>query len=38
MDVGWASTWVKLASQWLAFGLYCWMLLAPLIFPDREFA
>lgn len=38
MDVGWASVWVKIASQWLAFGLYVWMLLAPMIFPDRDYS
>lgn len=25
-------------SQWLAIGLYTWTLLAPRIFPDRDFS
>lgn len=25
-------------SQWLAIGLYMWTLLAPKIFPDRDFS
>jgi serine incorporator 1/3 len=25
-------------SQWLAIGLYCWTLVAPRLFPDRDFS
>lgn len=38
LDVGWTSVWVKVAAQWATGGLYCWTLLAPALFPDREFA
>lgn len=30
------SFWVKVASQWLVFFLYIWTLVAPTLFPDRE--
>lgn len=34
----WASTWVKMASSWLCFGVYLWTLLAPLILSKcRDF-
>ncbi|KAF1751490.1 hypothetical protein GCK72_018044 [Caenorhabditis remanei] len=32
-----ASVWVKIVSSWVCVGLYCWTLVAPLAFPDREF-
>lgn len=38
LDVGWTSVWVKVAAQWATGALYCWTLLAPALFPDREFA
>lgn len=25
-------------AQWLAIGLYCWTLVAPRLFPDRDFS
>lgn len=31
------SMWVKLASQWLSFLLFFWVLFAPVIFPGRNF-
>lgn len=31
IDVGWASTWVRVVNEWLAAVIYIWMLLAPLI-------
>ncbi|CAL8339053.1 serine incorporator 2 [Gadus morhua] len=31
------AVWVKIASSWLGLALYLWTLLAPLVFPDREF-
>ncbi|KAM7382689.1 hypothetical protein PAMP_002408 [Pampus punctatissimus] len=31
------AVWVKMASSWLGLGLYLWTLIAPLIFPDRDF-
>ncbi|CAI5452819.1 unnamed protein product [Caenorhabditis angaria] len=32
-----ASLWVKIVSSWFCVALYCWTLVAPAIFPDREF-
>ncbi|CAI2353250.1 unnamed protein product [Caenorhabditis sp. 36 PRJEB53466] len=32
-----ASVWVKIVSSWICVALYCWTLIAPLVFPDREF-
>lgn len=37
VDVGWPSVWVRIATQWATAGLYIWSLVAPLLFPDREF-
>eukprot|EP00467_Chlorarachnion_reptans_P016319 CAMPEP_0114509224 /NCGR_PEP_ID=MMETSP0109-20121206/13082_1 /TAXON_ID=29199 /ORGANISM="Chlorarachnion reptans, Strain CCCM449" /LENGTH=402 /DNA_ID=CAMNT_0001688335 /DNA_START=204 /DNA_END=1412 /DNA_ORIENTATION=+ len=31
------SFWVKVASQWLVMILYVWTLVAPVLFPDRDF-
>ncbi|XP_028050924.1 probable serine incorporator isoform X5 [Monomorium pharaonis] len=33
-----ASMWVKIISSWMCLGLYVWSLVAPAIFPNREFA
>lgn len=32
------AVWVKMCSSWLGLGLYLWTLIAPLIFPDRDFS
>ncbi|CAI5720712.1 unnamed protein product [Hyaloperonospora brassicae] len=32
------SMWVKAISQWVASGLFVWTLVAPSLFPDREFS
>ncbi|KAI5067857.1 hypothetical protein GOP47_0016202 [Adiantum capillus-veneris] len=37
VDVGWPSVWVRISTEWLTAGLFMWSLVAPLIFPDREF-
>lgn len=37
-DVGWASAWVKVGTQWSIILMYIWTLIAPTVFPDREFA
>jgi len=37
LDKSWISVWIKIASQWLAAALYIWTLLAPYLFPDRDF-
>jgi serine incorporator 1/3 len=31
------STWVKISSSWVCLALYTWSLIAPLVFPDRDF-
>ncbi|OIT35047.1 uncharacterized protein LOC107761085 [Nicotiana tabacum] len=37
IDVGWTSLWVRICTEWVTAGLYIWSLVAPLLFPDREF-
>ncbi|CAL5225424.1 g8239 [Coccomyxa viridis] len=37
IDVGWFSVWVKFVTQWVTVAMYCWMLIAPTLYPDREF-
>ncbi|XP_053600777.1 probable serine incorporator isoform X3 [Plodia interpunctella] len=32
-----ASMWIKITSSWVCVGLYVWTLVAPMVFPDREF-
>jgi len=32
------SMWIKISSQWLAYSLYLWSLLAPVCFPNRDFS
>jgi hypothetical protein len=38
IDVGWPSVWVRMCTQWLTAALYVWSLVAPNIFPDRDFS
>ena len=38
IDVGWTSVWVKLVTQWVTAATYIWMLVAPALFPDRDFS
>ncbi len=38
IDVGWVSVWAKITAQWVTSLLYCWTLIAPTIFPDRDFS
>ncbi|CAD7699571.1 unnamed protein product [Ostreobium quekettii] len=38
IDVSWASVWVKMGSQVVTALLYCWTLVAPIVFPDRDFS
>ncbi|RZR89065.1 hypothetical protein BHM03_00016727 [Ensete ventricosum] len=37
IDVGWPSVWVRIVTGWATAALFIWSLVAPLIFPDREF-
>lgn len=37
-QVGEVNMWIIIASQWFALVLYSWTLVAPRIFPDRDFA
>lgn len=37
VDQGMAAVWVKVISSWLTVVLYVWTMIAPIIFPDREF-
>eukprot|EP00899_Mesostigma_viride_P008524 jgi/Mesvir1/17673/Mv01372-RA.1 len=38
IDIGWRSVWVKVAAQWITAAMYLWTLIAPLLFPDRDFS
>uniref|UniRef100_A0A0D9W6W7 Serine incorporator n=1 Tax=Leersia perrieri TaxID=77586 RepID=A0A0D9W6W7_9ORYZ len=31
IDVGWASTWVKIINEWLAASIYVWRLVSPVV-------
>ncbi|CAN6228757.1 unnamed protein product [Urochloa humidicola] len=31
IDVGWASTWVKIISEWFAASIYIWRLISPVL-------
>ena len=37
-EAGEVSMWMIIASQWLTLSLYLWTLVAPRLFPDREFS
>eukprot|EP00727_Mastigamoeba_balamuthi_P011465 m51a1_g6941 putative serine incorporator 3 (444) ;mRNA; r:242867-245295 len=37
VDSGAAAVWVKIVSGWIVFGLYVWSMVAPSLFPDRDF-
>ncbi|KAL1207566.1 hypothetical protein V5N11_032461 [Cardamine amara subsp. amara] len=36
IDVGWTSTWVRIVNEWLAVGVYIWMLVAPIVLNSRQ--
>lgn len=38
LQSNYGSVWVKIVSSWLCLFIYAWTLLAPVIFPDRDFA
>ena len=33
----WSTVWVRIVSVWLCYALFVWTLIAPMLFPDREF-
>lgn len=33
----WATVWVRISSSWVCVLIFVWTLIAPLVFPDREF-
>lgn len=37
VDVGWPSVWVRIITGWATAALYIWSLVAPILFPEREF-
>ncbi|PIN07561.1 hypothetical protein CDL12_19869 [Handroanthus impetiginosus] len=37
VDVGWPSVWVRIVTSWATAALFIWSLVAPILFPDREF-
>ena len=37
-SAGLTAMWMIIVAQWIALALYIWTLVAPRIFPDREFA
>ncbi|KAG8053168.1 hypothetical protein GUJ93_ZPchr0001g32339 [Zizania palustris] len=36
IDVGWASTWVRIVNEWLAAIVYIWMVIAPIVWKGRQ--
>ncbi|VAH58066.1 unnamed protein product [Triticum turgidum subsp. durum] len=36
IDVGWASTWVRVGNEWLAAITYIWMIVAPIVWKRRQ--
>merc|ERR1711939_1030923 len=36
-SAGSSSMWISISSQWITMGLYLWTLVAPRLFPDRDF-
>jgi len=37
-QAGHANLWIIIVSQWFTFLLYAWTLVAPRLFPDRDFS
>jgi hypothetical protein len=38
LDVGWSSYWIKISCMWVTSTLYTVTLVAPKLFPDRDFS
>lgn len=32
-----SAVWVKMVSSWLCCAIYVWTLIAPVVFPERDF-
>ncbi|XP_058113964.1 uncharacterized protein LOC131256893 isoform X2 [Magnolia sinica] len=37
VDVGWPSVWVRIVTGYATAALYIWSMVAPFLFPEREF-
>ena len=37
-DKGTVAMWMIISSQWLVIALYIWTLVAPKLYPDRDFS
>lgn len=35
---GWTAMWLTTTGQWVCYIIYAWTLVAPLVFPDRDFS
>ncbi|GMY26908.1 probable serine incorporator [Fagus crenata] len=35
IDVGWASTWVKIVNEWFAATIYLWTLISPVVIQSK---
>ena len=35
---GTAAMWLQASGQWVALAMYAWSLIAPKLFPDRDFS
>ncbi|NP_001347425.1 uncharacterized protein LOC100273927 [Zea mays] len=35
IDVGWASTWVKIINEWFAASIYLWRLISPVVLRNQ---
>ena len=36
-SIGYASAWLQMSANWVCCLLYTWTLVAPKLFPDRDF-
>ncbi|KAL5215738.1 hypothetical protein ABZP36_007139 [Zizania latifolia] len=36
IDVGWASTWVKIINEWFAASIYIWRLVSPVVWRKQS--
>ena len=38
LSANYASFWIKAVNSWVCVAIYVWTLVAPLVFPDRNFS